>query len=207
MFVGHYAPSFGLRRFTTVPLWALFLAAQFVDVLWAVLVMLGVERLRIIPGYTSASPLVLDYMPYSHSLTATFAWALLLGIVGTAIWDRRGGAALGACVLAHWLLDFLVHVPDLPLVGNQYKVGLGLWNYASLSFVVESALVLGAVGVYVRGARRAFPIWLFAFAMLGMQASAFILPLPASSTQFALMALVNYLGLALAAALIERRWG
>lgn len=207
MFVGHYAPSFGLRRFTSVPLWALFLAAQFVDLVWAALVMLGVEQVRIVPGYTSASPLALDYMPYSHSLSAALAWALLLGILGAAIWDRRGGAILGACVLTHWFLDLLVHVPDLPLVGTQHKVGLGLWNYATPAFLVEAALLLGAVAVYVRGARRPIPVWLFAFAMLGMQASAFVLPLPASSTEFALMALGNYLGLALIAALVERRAG
>jgi hypothetical protein len=207
MFVGHYAPSFGLRRLSSVPLWALFLAAQFVDVLWAVLVMLGIERVRIVPGYTSASPLALDYMPYSHSLSATLVWALLAGILGAAIWDRRGGAVLGACVLGHWILDLLVHVPDLPLVGNQHKVGLGLWNDATLSFVVEAALLLGMVAVYVRGARRTLPVWLFAFAMLGMQASAFILPLPASSTELAAMALANYAGLSLVAALVERHWG
>ncbi len=80
------------------------------------------------------------------------AWALLLGGLGSAIWDRRGGLVIGICVAAHWFLDLLVHVPDLPLVGDRYKVGFGLWDYPALSFLLEAALLLIAVGVYVERA-------------------------------------------------------
>ena len=207
MFVGHYTPSFGFARATRVPLWVLFIAAQFVDILWAVLVTVGVERVRLVPGFTAASPLALDYIPYSHSLTATLAWALLLGGLGSAIWDRRGGLVIGICVAAHWFLDLLVHVPDLPLVGDRYKVGFGLWDCPALSFLLEAALLLIAVGVYVRSARRALPFWTFALAMLAMQSSSFVLPLPETPTAFATMSLANYTGLAAVAAFLERRWG
>lgn len=207
MFVGHYAPSFAFARPARVPLWVLFLAAQFVDILWASLVLAGVERVRLVPGFTASSPLVLEYMPYSHSLTATLGWALLLGALGSMVWERRGGLFIGGTVVAHWLLDLLVHVPDLPLYGNRLKVGLGLWNYPVLSFLIEAALLLLAVAVYARGARLASPFWIFALAMLLMQVSSFFLPLPETPDAFAVMALSNYTGLAVVAGLLERRWG
>lgn len=207
MFVGHYAPSFGFRRAATVPLWVLFLAAQSVDILWAALVLTDVEKLRLIPGFTATSPLALDYMPYSHSLAATLAWGLLLGGLGALVWSSRGGVVIGACVIAHWFLDLLVHTPDLPLVGNRWKVGFGLWNEPLLSFALEAALLLGAVALYARGSTRALPFWIFAVAMLVMQASGFVLPLPETPDAFATMSLANYLGLAAVAALLERKWG
>jgi hypothetical protein len=207
MFVGHYSPSFALARAARVPVSVLFLAAQSVDILWASLVLAGVERVRLLPGFTAASPLALDYMPYSHSLTATLVWALLLGALGSMIWERRGGLVIGGCVLAHWFLDLLVHVTDLPLVGDRHKVGFGLWHYPTLSFLLEAAVLLVAVALYVRGARRALPFWIFALAMLAMQASSFFLPLPETPDAFAGMALSNYVGLAVVAALLERRWG
>ena len=95
MFAGHYAPSFAFARPARVPLWVLFLAAQFVDILWAALVLAGVERVRLVPGFTASSPLALEYMPYSHSLTAALAWALLLGASIMTVFGRRrraGGA-------------------------------------------------------------------------------------------------------------------
>jgi hypothetical protein len=206
VFVGHYSPSFAFAQTGRVPLWALFLAAQFVDILWSCLVLLGVERVRLIPGYTAASPLALDYMPYSHSLTATLAWALLLGGLASIVWGRRGGVAVGACVLAHWVLDLLVHVPDLPLVGDRYKVGFGLWNYPAGSFVLEAAVLLGAVALYVRGSRHPLPFYIFAVLMLIMQASSFVAPLPETPSAFAVMALVNYAFLAAIAGILERKW-
>jgi len=129
MFVGHYAPSFGLRSASAgVPLWVLFLAAQFVDILWSILVMTGVEKVRITPGFTASSPLDLYYMPYTHSLAASVAWGALVGWLASFVWNRRGGLVVGLCVLSHWFLDLLVHVPDLPLWGDLHKVGFGLWD-------------------------------------------------------------------------------
>ena len=129
MFVGHYGPSLALRRASGgVPLWVLFLAVQFVDVLWALFVIFGVEKVRITPGFTESSPLDLYYMPYTHSLAASIGWALLLGWLASFVWSRRGGFVVGACVLSHWFLDLPAHVADLPLWGDVYKVGFGLWN-------------------------------------------------------------------------------
>jgi hypothetical protein len=207
MFVGHYGPSFALRRTGGVPLWVLFLAAQFVDVVWSVLVIAGVEKVRLIEGFTAASPLDLYYMPYTHSFTASIGWALIVGWLGSLAWGRRGGVVIGICVLSHWFLDFPVHVADLPLWGNEYKIGLGLWNHPVIAFVLESGVLFGGAAIYARGARRKLPIWIFCIAMLGMQYSNTLMPLPESTTQFAMMALASYFALAAAAWLVERKWG
>src|SRR5437762_11221781 len=77
MFIGHYGPSFAIKSLRpTIPLWLLFIAVQVVDVAWAVLVLLGVEKVRIVPGITASNPLDLYYMPYTHSLAAALLWSL-----------------------------------------------------------------------------------------------------------------------------------
>ena len=76
MFIGHYGPSFALKAIRpAIPLWLLFVAVQLVDIGWALLVLLGVERVRIVPGITASNPLDLYYMPYTHSLAAVALWS------------------------------------------------------------------------------------------------------------------------------------
>src|SRR5918994_1042381 len=144
MFVGHYGVSFAAKRAdASIPLWVLFIAVQLLDVIWAPLVLLGIERVRIVPGITASNPLDLYYMPYTHSLVAAVLWsAAAYGLY----WLWRGPAARAAtlvsfAVFSHWILDFLVHRPDLPLYDDTAKVGLGLWNRPTLAFGLESALL------------------------------------------------------------------
>lgn len=155
MFVGHYSAAFIAKRLEPrLPLWSLLLAVQLVDVVWAVLVLLGIERATIdfsLPG----NPLVLSYMPYTHSLPATLLWSVLAGLIGMLIWSggkRKLALAvtLGFTVASHWLLDLLVHRHDLALWGNSHKIGLGLWNLPLLSFGLEVILLLGSVWFLAR---------------------------------------------------------
>ena len=54
MFVGHYGVGFAARRAdSSIPLWVLFLAVQLLDVLWAPCILLGIEKVRIVPGITA----------------------------------------------------------------------------------------------------------------------------------------------------------
>jgi hypothetical protein len=137
MFVGHYGPSFLAKRVApSIPLWTLFLAVQLLDVLWAFFIFVGVERVRIVPGFTRTNALDLYYMPYTHSLPGALAWAAAAAIVYRLITgSARGGGVVGAAVFSHWPLDFLVHRPDLPLYDNVSKVGLGLWDYPGITLV------------------------------------------------------------------------
>jgi hypothetical protein len=153
MFVGHYAASLVAKRAVPqLPLWTLLLAAQLVDVAWAVFILTGVEAVRIVPGHTAANPLDLYRMPYTHSLPAALAWA---AAAAAMVWSwnrgseplvraRRAGLIAGLVVLSHWFLDLLVHVPDLPLWGDRHKVGLGLWNHPLIASVLELGLLVAA---------------------------------------------------------------
>src|SRR5215510_12537645 len=133
MFVGHYGPSFAAKAIDrTIPLWLLFLAVQWLDVMWSIFVLLGIEKVRIVPGFTATNPLDLYYMPYTHSLIGAVLWALAMGIL-YKLWSKNEGllapVLVGLAVFSHWVLDLLVHSQDLPLYGNRMKVGMGLWNF------------------------------------------------------------------------------
>ena len=126
MFVGHYGPSFAIKSLRpAIPLWLLFIAVQLVDVGWAVLVLLGIEKVRIVPGITASNPFDLYYMPYTHSLVAVIFWSVAAGVLVRALPGiKRWSAAsmVGVAVFSHWVLDLLVHRPDLPLYDDTMKV-------------------------------------------------------------------------------------
>ncbi len=143
MFIGHFAPALVLQRVRpSLKLWQLFLAVQFVDLLWPVFVLAGLEHVRIVPGFTESNPLDLYDMPWSHSLVATFAWALFAFAVWWA-WSKRPGDALviALAVASHFFVDLIVHVPDLPLASNDgLKLGLGLWQHRAIALPLELSL-------------------------------------------------------------------
>jgi hypothetical protein len=198
MFVGHYGVSFAAKRLApSLPLWLLFIAVQFLDVLWAPLILLGIEKVRIVPGLTRSNPLDLYYMPFTHSLVAAVLWSLALAGLFKALAPRAGtssAAILGAAVFSHWVLDLLVHRPDLPLYDNTAKVGLGLWNLPVTAFLLEGALLFGGIALYVRTrAVRPGPVAVFGLVMLGIQAYLFFGPPPVSARAAAATALAAYL--------------
>ena len=197
MFVGHYGVSFAARRSDdSIPLWVLFLAVQLLDIVWAPLILLGVERMRIVPGFTATNPLDLYYMPYTHSLVAALLWSAAAAAVYRVLVRPSGFRAallVGSAVFSHWILDFVVHRADLPLYDNTDKVGLGLWNRPVLAFVLEAALLLGGVVLFLdRRPRRPIPLVVFSMIMLGIQAYIFFGPPPVSDVSFAVTALVAY---------------
>ena len=197
MFVGHYGVSFAAKRLDpTIPLWRLFLAVQFLDILWAPFILLGIEKVRIVPGITASNPLDLYYMPYTHSLVAALVWS---GAGGLAYHffarraRRHAGAVVGFAVFSHWILDFMVHRPDLPLYDNSAKVGLGLWNAPALAFGLEAAVLFGGIWLCLRGRlARSIGTLIFGVLMLALQAYVFFGPPPTSDRAAASTALVAY---------------
>lgn len=156
MFLGHFGIGFGARAAAPrASLGTLFLAAQFIDLLWPTLLLLGVERVRIEPGATAVTPLAFEHYPVSHSLLAVAAWALLLALAyGFLRQDRRGALLVGLAVLSHWLLDAVVHQPDLPLYpGSAVLAGLTLWDSLPATLAVEVPLFLIGVWLYLRATR------------------------------------------------------
>lgn len=215
MFVGHYGVSFAAKSLEkTIPLWVLFLAVQLLDVFWSAFVLLGIERVRIVPGITASNPLDLYYMPYTHSLVAVVLWSLgayvayrLLRRVGAS---HRAALLVAVAVFSHWVLDFVVHRPDLPLYDDAVKVGLGLWNYRAVAFLLEIAVLFGGMALYLRSTtatsalgRLGMPV--FGVVMLLVQAVVFFGAPPRTEWAAAVLALVFYVGFAAAAGWLERR--
>ena len=213
MFVGHYGVSFAIQPAERrVPLWVWFIAVQWLDVVWSVLVLLGVEKLRIVPGFTEANPLDLYYMPYTHGLPGSIILSLGLGCVVAMFrkGDRTNTTLLiAAASFSHWVLDLIVHTHDLPLYGNSAKVGLGLWQDVALSFPLELATLGVGAWLYVRATRYAhakgrYALWGFVALMAAIQVYANFGPPPSSPSAMAIMALALYAVLGLLAALVER---
>lgn len=198
MFVGHYGPAFAAKRLErSIPLWVLFIAAQFLDVLWAPCVLLGIEKVRIVPHFTGSNALDLYYMPYTHGLLSAILWSIVFGVLYQSLArpaDRRVSLVVGVAVFSHWLLDLLVHVPDLPLLGNSAKVGFGLWNAPVLAFAVEIAVLAAGIWLYLATRpRRPVGIVTYGVILTGLQAwSTFLAPPPASVRAEATTALVAY---------------
>ncbi len=157
MFVGHYSVAFALKtERNKIPLWVLFVAVQFLDYIWATLVLLGIEKLRVIKGFTAGSMLDSYYHPYSHSLIAAVLWSSVaaIGYKPLCSWlgySYRRSAALvvGVAVFSHWILDLVAHPRDLPIYDNRWKVGFGFWNYRGLEFGLEITLLAAGIIFYL----------------------------------------------------------
>ena len=156
MFIGHFGVGFAAKRYAPrAGLGVLFLAAQFIDLLWPTLLLLGVERVAIAPGTTVVTPLDFEHYPVSHSLLAVVGWAVLVGGGYFALRGaRREALVLALLVISHWLLDALVHRPDLPLAPfGEARVGLGLWNSMTATLLVEMPLFFVGAWFYARATR------------------------------------------------------
>jgi hypothetical protein len=202
MLIGHYAPAFVLARTRPAPpLWVLFLAVEAVDILWSVLVLAGVERVRVVPGFSASNALDLYYMPYSHSLAATIAWALLAALAWwLATRSRPAAVVIGVAVASHFVGDLIVHLPDLPLAaGDGPKLGLGLWRWRFLALAVEGGLFVAAGIFWWRergGMRGAILVGVMAVVLV----VSFFVPTPPTPAAMAATGLGLYAALALAAA-------
>jgi hypothetical protein len=181
MFIGHFAAGMMAKKAEPrLGLGTLFVACQLPDLIWPVLVLAGVERVSVDPSATAVTPLDFSYYPWSHSLVMTLVYALAFG-VGVRMWmgSRRAGVVAGAVVASHWILDWLSHRPDLPLVLGEPKFGLELWRSLPLTLAVEGGLFAVAVFVYLmarplhEGERR-WPFWsMIAFLLLVYAANVF----------------------------------
>ena len=163
MFVGHYSVAFASRtEQNKIPLWVLFIAVQFLDYVSATLVLLGIEKLRVIKGFTAGSMLDSYFQPYSHSLITAVLWSglaalsykLLCRWLGRSC-PKSAPLVIGSAVFSHWILDLVAHPRDLPIYDNALKVGFGLWNYRGPEFALEITLL--ALGIILYLTRNVIP--------------------------------------------------
>lgn len=160
MFVGHYAVGLAGRAKTPrISLGTWFLAVQLLDLLWPIFLLLGWEHVRIAPGITKLGSLDFYDYPITHSLVGALGWSVLFGIGYLFLGKtelparRRGALFLAAGVFSHWLLDLLVHRPDMPILPHGPYVGLGLWNVPAVALPLEAALYAVGIVLYLRATR------------------------------------------------------
>src|SRR5205809_552038 len=192
MFLGHYAVALGSKRAApAVSLGTLFAAAAFLDLVWPVLVIARVERVAVAPGSTAFTPLDFEYYPISHSLLMSALWGVAFG-GGYFLIRRRPLPAimLGLLVVSHWVLDAVVHRPDLPLtLSGSTRVGLGLWNSVPGTLAVEIVMCVVGLAIYLRAtgnhARHDWGVWIFALFLVALYAGASFGPPPPSASAVA----------------------
>jgi hypothetical protein len=150
MFIGHFGIGLAAKKpAKSISLGTLFLASQWLDLIWPLLVILNIERVEINPGDTIMTPLnFIDY-PYSHSLVYVLGWSILIGIVYFLIKkNKRNALIVGLLVLSHWILDLFVHRPDLPILPAGPYVGFGLWNIPVIAVILELAIYISGIWLY-----------------------------------------------------------
>lgn len=213
MFIGHAAVALAAKPLAPrVSLGLLLTAAYWVDLVWPALLLAGVERVEISPGDTAFTPLAFVHYPWTHSLAAALAWSALFGL---ACWrlGARNAAVLGALVCSHWLLDAIVHRPDLPLwPRGELLVGFGLWNSVAATLLIEGAMFAAGVTIYARHAPARDRIGSFAFwALIGFLVLAYMAnivgPPPPSVSAIAYVGLAGGLLFALWAGWADRHRG
>lgn len=201
MFIGHYAVGLAAKRLAPrTSLGVLFAAVQLADLLWPIFLLTGWERVRIDPAGTGFTVLDFTYYPYTHSLVAAIGWSCAAGLLYWAATRYRTGAlVVGLCVLSHWVLDLIVHRPDLPLIpGGSVKVGLGLWNAPAATIALEGCMFVAGVWLYLRTTRPrnrvgAYALWSLLALLVLIYAGNLAGPLPQDVRSLALFALIGWL--------------
>jgi len=156
MFIGHFGLALALKRAAPrTSLGTLALATEFADLLWPGFLLAGIEHVRIAPGITKVTPLDFYDYPISHSLLTDAGWAAAAGALYFAIRrSARGAWILIVAVLSHWLLDFVVHRPDMPLYpGGKLYFGLSLWNSVGATVAVELPIFVAGLCLYLTSTR------------------------------------------------------
>jgi len=210
MFVGHYAAALAAKAAEPrAPLWTYVGACQLMDIAWSGLIMAGVEKVRVDPSLPG-SALDLYFMPYTHSLPGALALSAIAAAAAVALlrYPVRAGLFIGLTVFSHWLLDLLVHRPDLALWFGGPKVGLGLWNYPQPEMALELGLVAVAGAAWTArrktAGRLAWPAVAFLAILTAVQMLASWTPASGDAVAMGGMALAAYLALTAVAWLVDR---
>ncbi|HSJ15238.1 MAG TPA: metal-dependent hydrolase [Longimicrobiales bacterium] len=201
MFLGHIGVALAAKRVApAASAGALVAAAMLIDLVWPLLLLLGIERVEIVPGLTAVNPLRFTHYPVTHSLLAVLGWALLAGALYLALRRlRRAALVVGALVASHWVLDLLTHIPDLPLwPGSSPRLGLGLWNSLPATIALEGSIFAAGIGLYLHATRAtdrtgSIAFWSFAALLVAIYAATLAGPPPPDTRTIAYSALTLWI--------------
>ncbi len=200
MFIGHYAVGLAAKKFAPrSSLGALIAAPILLDLIWPIFLLLGWEHVSIAPNRNPFLRLQFDSYPISHGLIAVIGWATLYASIYFGLTRYLSGTiVIWFGVVSHWVLDYLVHIPDLPLHATSRLFGLGLWNHRWLTIAIEVALFAIAFWTYQRETRAKDKIGLYVFlafvlVLLAAYAAAAFGPAPPSVKKVALITLLMWL--------------
>lgn len=195
MFVGHYAAGFALKAVEKkASLGMLFIASQFVDIMFFLFVPFGIEKFNLVENYTAANHMELYYYPYTHGLLGGAVWAALIYGLWRGVPALRGtrpnrvALVMALAVLSHWFFDLIMHTPDMPLLGNDgVKLGFGIWQNLTLTVGVELGLLLASILYYVRKTTSVtgsgkYAVWVLTALMVGGYVLALVLPFDPTMT-------------------------
>ena len=218
MFVGHYAAAFALKgKEKDASLGMLFIATQFVDILFFPFVLLGIENLKFVKGFTAVNDFNMDYYPFTHGLLASLLWAGLFFVLYFFVFAKNKvnkksiAIVMALAVLSHWFTDLIVHTPDLPLVSGEPKFGFGLWNNKALTFAVEAVLLILGLRYYIKRTKAISSIGKYAgivfvlFLLLINYLNLFVLPANDDIQSLTISALVFYFLFAIIAQYVDRK--
>jgi membrane-bound metal-dependent hydrolase YbcI (DUF457 family) len=155
MFAGHFGLAAAVKsREPQVPLWAIMLSTQLLDVIFVPLFLTHIETIDPIGNGGYGQGII--HANYSHSLIGALLIALVAGLLAWRPWGRRGALVIAAVVFSHWLLDLLVHRADLPILpgnlGNLPLLGFGLWAFPLVSIILEGTLIVVGAILYITSA-------------------------------------------------------
>ena len=201
MFVGHYALGLAAKQLAPrTSLGALIAAPILLDLLWPIFLLVGWEYVSIEPSQNPFLRLQFDAYPISHGLVAVIGWATLFASIYFGVARYLVGAiTIWFGVISHWLLDYIVHRPDLPLyAGSSRLLGLGLWNRPKTTMVIELVMFAAGVLIYSRAtnAKNAignYAFWFFALALVGVYAAVVFAPPPSSVKKLAIGTMFSWL--------------
>jgi hypothetical protein len=218
MFIGHYGVGLALKRADrTLSLGFLFVAVQLPDLIFGVTLLTGVEKINIVARTNALTSVEYTFFPFSHSLAATLLWAGLVALVflivpvRSSLSKSKTALVMATAVLSHFVLDAIVHNPDLDLLGNGvYKIGLGLWNYPLASYTVEALLLIAGLWIYLRSTRSIafsgrYGLPVLSVVLLILNAVNTFGPPPTSTEYFATTMLIVYIATTAAAFWLDRK--
>jgi len=218
MFVGHYAVAFALKgKEKSTSLGMLFIAVQFVDILFFPFALAGIENLKFVKGFTSVNNFYMDYYPFTHGLLGSLIWAIVFYLLYFFVFAKNKSNKkhiafiMALAVLSHWFLDLIVHTPDLPLINGEPKFGFGLWNNKFLTYFSEAFLLILGLFYYLKKTKPTskwgsyVAIVFLLFLLLINYLNIFVLPANEDLKSLTISALFSYFLFALIAYFVDKK--